>query len=966
MPLGQGQVLNNRYRIVRLIGQGGFGAVYRAWDTSLKLPVAVKENLDTSQEAQRQFEREASLMAGLRHPNLPRVTDHFLIPGQGQYLVMDFIEGHDLETMLVQQGRPFTEAEVRPWIEQVCSALSYLHSRTPPIIHRDIKPQNIIITTAGQAMLVDFGISKIYDANLRTTVGAKAVTPGYSPPEQYGSGVTDARADIYALGSTLYYLLTGQDPPESVQRLVGQATLPPLHQFNVQVTPALEQAIVRATEVTTDRRFQTVDELVAMLRQPASSVQQPYLAPAVPPSQAQPLPQLASAIPSWAWILGAVLFVSFFVVAVASYYVGSRGSGEVASIVTATFNATPLPAVVSSGTTAVSPSSIAPETATTLLPAIATSTVTVQPTSTATPSPSPSPTPKPKNLVICMAAEPDTLYLYGGSMLATSAVQHGIYENLITNLSFAYQAQGIEKVPALANGDALLRNVSVRAGETIVNSSGDLVTLQRGERVMNASGQEVTFDSGSITMSQLVVNFTLKPMVWSDGTPVTAADSVFSFELASHADTPAGKFKVTRTAGYKALDNLRLEWTGVPGFQDSTYFTNVWTPLPRHQLARFTAARLLEIEETARRPLASGPFVVTKWVAGDRMELVKNPHYYRSAEGLPYLDTVTFKFIPNTNQLVTQLLSGQCDIGTQDGIDISQSSFLIEAEGNGLLKPYFQTGTVYEHIDFNISPVDDRPRWFTDVRVRQAMTMCTNRQGMVDNIFYGRSEVIHSYIPRIHPLYPTNVTEWPYDVNAAKLLLEQAGYRDRNGDGIRQDPVNGRPFRITLGTTSGNEMRQRLTQIFKEDMKACGIEVELYYMPASQLFADGPDGPLFGRRYDLGEFAWLTGVEPACSLYSGNEIPGPANSWIGQNNTGWNDSAFTAACTRAIASLPGTAEYTQYHQQALRIFAENVPIIPLFLRVKVAVTRPEVRNFRLDATQNSELWNLFEIDLDNG
>jgi serine/threonine protein kinase len=145
VTLNSGDILFNRYRIVHLVGQGGFGAVYRAWDLSLKVPVAVKENLDTSAEAQRQFEHEAQLLAPLRHPNLPRVSDHFFVPGQGQYLVMDFVEGKSLEALLAERGGPLGEAEALGWIAQVCDALEYLHTRTPPIIHRDIKPQNIIV-----------------------------------------------------------------------------------------------------------------------------------------------------------------------------------------------------------------------------------------------------------------------------------------------------------------------------------------------------------------------------------------------------------------------------------------------------------------------------------------------------------------------------------------------------------------------------------------------------------------------------------------------------------------------------------------------------------------------------------------------------------------------------------------------------------------------------------------------------
>jgi hypothetical protein len=268
MTLATGVLLNQRYRINRPLGQGGFGAVYEAWDNSLNQPCAIKENLDTSPEAQRQFQREASMMAGLRHTNLPRVIDHFYVPGQGQYLVMDFVAGQSLEKLLAQREGPLNEREVLNWLEQVCDALAYLHNCTPPIIHRDIKPENVIVTPEGRAMLVDFGISKVYDPNLATTMGAKAITPGYSPPEQYGGGITDARADIYALGATLYTLLTGQRPPESVQRVAGLAVLAQPRQMNPYIRPAVENVIIKSLDVTTSKRFQSIGELRTALHQP--------------------------------------------------------------------------------------------------------------------------------------------------------------------------------------------------------------------------------------------------------------------------------------------------------------------------------------------------------------------------------------------------------------------------------------------------------------------------------------------------------------------------------------------------------------------------------------------------------------------------------------------------------------------------------------------------------------------------
>ncbi|MBK8905058.1 MAG: peptide ABC transporter substrate-binding protein [Anaerolineaceae bacterium] len=580
----------------------------------------------------------------------------------------------------------------------------------------------------------------------------------------------------------------------------------------------------------------------------------------------------------------------------------------------------------------------------------------------------------PKDLIVCMAQEPDTMYPYGGSMLAASAVQHAIFENNITTLSYSYQAQGIEKIPSLADGDAVLNVVEVQPGDMIRDATDTVVAWGEGVTVVNSDGEEVTFDGNPVMLDQLVVDFTMKARTWSDGTPVTAEDSVYSFGLNAEPDTPIGKYVVERTASYEATGDLSVRWTGMPGFRDATYYTNFWAPMPQHVWGGFSAAELLEAEESSRLPVGDGPFAIQEWVAGDSIRLTPNEFYYQ--EGLPYLDSVTYKFIPDTNQLIAQLLSGACDIGTQDGMDAGQAPFLIEAENNGLLTPYFQTGTVYEHIDFGIDSAGDygdgvgRPDWFEDVRVRQAMTMCTDRQGMVDNILFGRSEVIHTYVPSVHPLYPEGLTEWPYDVEAANALLDEAGYVDGDGDGIREDPTTGVPFHVTLGTTTGNEMRQQLTQIFKENQLECGIDVELYYLPSSEWFADGPDGVLFGRRYDLGEFAWLTGVEPSCTLYLGSQVPGPPeeadlypSGWGGQNNAGWRNEEFDAACQRALGALPGTEDYEQGHKDAQVVFSEQVPVIPLFLRLKVAAARPNVLNFGVDPTQNSEMYNIFEIDL---
>jgi len=297
MTFKPGFILNNRYRIQRLLAKGGFGAVYQAEDLHLNMPCAVKVNLETSPESQRQFECEAGILAKMNHPNLPKVTDRFFITGQGQCLVMDYIEGQDLQALLENSQGPLPEKQVLDWIVQVSEALIYMHSQIPPVIHRDIKPANIKITPIGRAVLVDFGITKVYDPKKKTTAGARGVTPGYSPVEQYGKGSTDARSDIYALAATLYTLLTGIEPPESIDRVTGTELIPP-RQINSSISPLTEKAMLQALEVLAKDRIQSAAEfkaaLLANTAQPATPSSPPPPA-ARKPAQA-PVPQVTGNI----------------------------------------------------------------------------------------------------------------------------------------------------------------------------------------------------------------------------------------------------------------------------------------------------------------------------------------------------------------------------------------------------------------------------------------------------------------------------------------------------------------------------------------------------------------------------------------------------------------------------------------------------------------------------------------------
>lgn len=259
MTLERGYLLNKRYRIVEILGQGGMAAVYRAVDENLGVEVAVKENLFTTEEYARQFRREAVILANLRHPNLPRVTDHFVVEQQGQYLVMDYIEGEDLRQRMDRLG-PLPDQEVVILGVAICDALKYMHTRKPMVLHRDIKPGNVKITPSGHIFLVDFGLAKVVQGRQATTTGARAMTPGYSPPEQYGTARTDHRTDIYSLGATLYSALTDAIPEDGLARAMDQAVLTPLAKRNPKTMRRLATTIEKAMAVRPEDRYQSADE----------------------------------------------------------------------------------------------------------------------------------------------------------------------------------------------------------------------------------------------------------------------------------------------------------------------------------------------------------------------------------------------------------------------------------------------------------------------------------------------------------------------------------------------------------------------------------------------------------------------------------------------------------------------------------------------------------------------------------
>lgn len=278
-PLQLGEVLRGRYKITTYIGQGGMGSIYQAEDLRLEGRLcAIKEVQndptlppETQQQARDQFYREASVLARLDHPNLPKVSDFFSTADR-DYLVMDFVPGHDLRQIVAearQNSRFLAEAEVLGWAYQLADALEYLHRQDSPIVHRDIKPSNLKITPSGLLKLVDFGLVKLLASDERTVTVIQGVgTAYYTPLEQYGgdSGHTDARTDIYSFGATIYHLLTNESPTEAKGRFLRADALRPIRAINPAVSASTEQAVAWAMALHPDDRPPDVATLRAALQ----------------------------------------------------------------------------------------------------------------------------------------------------------------------------------------------------------------------------------------------------------------------------------------------------------------------------------------------------------------------------------------------------------------------------------------------------------------------------------------------------------------------------------------------------------------------------------------------------------------------------------------------------------------------------------------------------------------------------
>ncbi len=611
--------------------------------------------------------------------------------------------------------------------------------------------------------------------------------------------------------------------------------------------------------------------------------------------------------------------------------------------------------------------------------------LTIDGSKTATPIVEPTPEPPPpKTLFVCLNQEPASLYIYNDQYFRSessgeaNAILQALYDGPIDIVDYEPEAVILDGLPNLARGeDARLEEVAVHAGELYYNPK----TLQPeilayGKEYLPSgcagSGCLLTYNGGEVFMPRMVVEFHLLPdLTWSDGSPLTAQDSVFSFELDRHADTPSLKYLADRTTSYEALDDgLSVRWTGIPGFFDAEYKTNFWRPLPKHALEGFTPAELLTAEEANQYVLGWGAYQIDSWSPGQQIVLTPNPYYFRASEGLPKFDRLVYRFLGDDgNVAIQQLLTGECDILDESVIPDQALPALIELEQSGELSIVHGPGMYLFRMDFNLSPVgqDFDKGLFSDVRTRQAIAGCIDRESFVQDIFFGLASISNSYLSPDYPAYASDLDAITYDVVAAQAALEALGWIDADGlpetARIAQGVPGvsyGTPLSFSYKTTPGI-FNEALAEQIQADLSVCGIEMTIEYEDASTFTAPWPDGPIFGRSFQTVGWAWLDWWTPMCEMFAGREIPSVAYA-NGSNPSGFDNLHYNAACEQILYGAPETQAYQDAVLLSQQVFAQELPAVPLAIPARIVVINTEVCGFDIAALADSGLWNIESLD----
>ncbi len=571
------------------------------------------------------------------------------------------------------------------------------------------------------------------------------------------------------------------------------------------------------------------------------------------------------------------------------------------------------------------------------------------------PVPTVLPQPIPERVLsICLGDEPGSLFLYGDQSLSARIIRQAIYDWTVDENQSLIHSAAISEIPSLANGMVALAEIEVSDGERIVDAYGNLTILSRGTVYRPAGCADPscweTFDqSGSVIMDQLSVDFSLRTdLIWSDGTPVTPEDSLFSFQTASLVYGARGPKNLIYSSSYRISEEGNLRWTGIPGYQGVLSYADLFfDPLPAHLWSGYTRDEFLLSENTTLQPLGWGAYRIIEWVQGDHLTLNANPNYPGSLD----YDALVFRFMNGPEEALAAYYSGECQIvSNQSGLQDYQADLRQAVEADSL-RISLGEAKAWEQISFGVDSLGRSRNFLASAEIRQALAGCVDREklalrrleagGVVD----GFSLVA---IADQNPDFQLPV----FDPVGSGQLLKDLGWIDHDGDPDtprRAESVEG----ISPGSslelvllTADTDIGKASGQLIADGLASCGVGVEVENLPPTDLLAPGPEGPIFGRQFDLAYFAWAAGNYQPCRLYLSDEVPGlypdHPKGWGGVNAAGFRSEAYDAACRTVLTSLPDLERSKTALSDAAAIYREELPSLPLFFRRDILLSSPRI------------------------
>ncbi len=592
-----------------------------------------------------------------------------------------------------------------------------------------------------------------------------------------------------------------------------------------------------------------------------------------------------------------------------------------------------------------------------------------------------------RTLTICLGYEPESLYLYAARSQAARDVLQAIYDGPFDEVDGKTQPVILQGSPEISYAQ-----VTAQAGMKVVDTHGQVVSLQAGTRVFPGGCRRadcaVTWDGTStLQLDQSRATFRLLDgLAWSDGQPLTAADSLYSYQLASDPATPGNKSAVEQTESYRKLDEATLQWTGLPGLVTDAYETYFWQPLPQHVWGKYSAAELLTADASTRRPLGWGPYALDEWKAGGYIRLVKNPHYFRANEGLPKFDTLVFKITDSYGDTNLANLKFDRKPYAQFKFDLGDYQGEVDRNGCDLISSTVDMIDQFEvlHIllDYFSDPAvkvsttpQGRAAWllfnrredaagekalFDNLSMRQAAAACLERADLAETVFHNLVQTPNAFTFDGHgDAEKPNAALAPDPAHGNALLQEngwQAG-EPRTSAGIAGLP-DGTPLSVNY-LVENDESDLAVAQLVKASLTQCGFQVNILATAPQDYWDRDFSESIFRGKWDLAQVNWAVPADDPCPLVNSANRPSSENQYRGLNFSGLNNSGVDELC-RQWAETPLASDRQTLLTQMETVLNQDLAIIPLYTYHNLMVSRDDFCAFPM--SRQSELFGIESFD----